>query len=281
MTLFADTRRLLAVAGIAATAAAAAVPVPAEAQASPDLLIAPTRVVLDGQRGAEVILSNTGEKATTYRISLELRRMTPDGRLEEVETEAADAREAATLGMIRYAPRRVTLAPNQPQAIRIGIRPPAGLADGEYRAHMLFRGIPDATPVTEAPSAGSGVSVSLTPIYGVSIPIIVRQGRLEAAASLSDVMLVDVPEGKALSVTLARSGGRSIYGELRVRAPGQKEPVVAVRGIAVYAELGQRQVVLPVEPEVAARLHGPVTVEYLEQRDGQETLLASETVTLP
>ena len=56
----------------------------APAQAAGDLLVAPTRVVLDGDRGTEVILNNIGSETATYRISLELRRMTPDGRLEEV-----------------------------------------------------------------------------------------------------------------------------------------------------------------------------------------------------
>ena len=39
-----------------------------------------------------------------------------------------------------------TLAPHQPQAIRIAARPPQGLPDGEYRVHLLFRAIPPATP---------------------------------------------------------------------------------------------------------------------------------------
>ena len=44
-----------------------------------DLLVAPTRIVLDGGRGTEIILNNIGEDVATYRISVELRRMTPDG----------------------------------------------------------------------------------------------------------------------------------------------------------------------------------------------------------
>src|SRR5690348_17163018 len=42
-----------------------------------DLLVAPTRVVLDGRRGAEIILNNIGEEPATYRVSVEFRRMTP------------------------------------------------------------------------------------------------------------------------------------------------------------------------------------------------------------
>ena len=46
-----------------------------------DLLVAPTRVVLNGRRGTEVILNNIGEDVATYRVTAELRRMTPEGKL--------------------------------------------------------------------------------------------------------------------------------------------------------------------------------------------------------
>ena len=50
-----------------------------------DLLVAPTRIVLDGRRGTEVILKNIGDEVATYRVSVEFRRMTEDGKLVDVE----------------------------------------------------------------------------------------------------------------------------------------------------------------------------------------------------
>ena len=47
--------------------------------AAGDLLVAPTRVVLDGPRGTEVFLNNVGAQPATYRISIELKRMMPSG----------------------------------------------------------------------------------------------------------------------------------------------------------------------------------------------------------
>src|SRR6188474_639377 len=111
-------------------ALAALFTVPAPLAAQGDLLIAPTRLVLDGRRGGEVTLSNIGTEEATYRISLELRRMMPDGELEPVEEAQANVTEKAALEMIRYAPRRVVLPPGEPQAIRITARPGAELPDG-------------------------------------------------------------------------------------------------------------------------------------------------------
>ena len=127
-----------AIAGLAGLATL----VPSAGSAQGDLLIAPTRLILDGRRGAEVILANQGSEEATYRITLELRRMDENGNLVPVEEGEASAAEKAALEMIRYAPRRVTLPPAQPQSVRISARPGADLPDGEYRVHMSFAALP-------------------------------------------------------------------------------------------------------------------------------------------
>ena len=263
--------------------------------AAGDLLVAPTRVILDGARGTEVILNNIGAQPATYRISLELRRMDASGQLVDVTPESATPKEQAVLAMITYAPRRVVLPPNQPQAIRIGARFAADLPDGEYRAHMLFRAIPDAVPVVTAPSeVRQGLSIALTPIYGVTIPIIVRKGALKVTAALSDAHMARIdpttnavvadPKAPgaqdALVFSMTRSGDRSTYGRIRVTRAGLAKPVIEVRGIAAYAEITRRNVVLPVPPEVAAQLHGAIKVEYLEDIDTGGALIAQTDAVL-
>jgi P pilus assembly chaperone PapD len=236
-----------------------------QAQGAGDLLVAPTRVVLDGARGTEVILN---------RITLELRRMRADGSLEDVAQSAATAAEATTIGMISYAPRRVTLPPNQPQSIRIGIRAPQALPDGEYRAHMLFRAIPDSKPAVASSGPKEGVSIALTPIYGVTIPIIVRQGNLSAKAAISDARIQTGGDRDTFSFALARSGTRSTYGRIRVIKPGVDKPLIDARGIAVYAEVAERRVVFPIDAALAAKLKGPATIQYLEDIDAGGGVIA-------
>ena len=268
------------------------------ALAAGDLLVAPTRVVLDGPRGTEVFLNNVGQQPATYRISMELKRMLPSGQVEDVAPDAASDKEKSTLAMITYAPRRVTLAPNQPQAIRIGVRPPADLPDGEYRAHILFRAIPDATvPVPAAAGPTQGVSIALTPIYGVTIPIIVRKGSLKVTAAISGIQKVRIDPTTnailaakakpgeaapvdAISFTLARTGTRSTYGRIRVTKAGIAKPLFEARGIAVYTDVAARVVTLPISPEVAAQLVGPTRVEYLEDMDTGGGMIAEAQVVI-
>ena len=251
------------------------------AYAAGDLLVAPTRIVLDGRRGTEVILSNIGNEEATYRISLELRRMNDIGRLNDVMVEQANETEKAALGLIRFAPRRVTLPPNQPQSVRIGLQSMDALPDGEYRAHMLFRAIPKTQAATDAKDIGNGLKIQLIPIYGVTIPIIVRKGNLEATAGLANVKIGADNEGPTLQFDLSRKGARSVFGEIHVTKPGVAEPLLVAKGIAIYPEVETRQVSLPFGPELAARMHGEVVISYYEAPEAGGGLISQVRSVLP
>ena len=263
-------------AGLALIAPGLMLSVPAAAGVG-DLLVSPTRIVLDGRRGTEVILNNIGDDVATYRISVELRRMTPEGKL--VDVDAPSAAEKAAQDMILYAPRRITLPPNQPQTIRLSARAPEGLADGEYRVHMLFRAVPPPRPAV-APQKIEGVAFQLTPIYGVTIPVIVRLGNLEAKAGLANVRKVTDGGKPAIALDISRSGERSTFGEVRVLKAGVADPIAIVRGVAVYTELGQRSVTVPIDPAHLGDATGQVTVQYVEPTDTGPVTLAETSAVL-
>ncbi|MGB3712742.1 MAG: molecular chaperone [Erythrobacter sp.] len=270
---FALKAKIARLATILAALSSVALAVPAAAQG--DLLVAPTRVILDGSRGTEVILSNVGAEEATYRIGLELRRMLDNGRLVPVERDAANEKEEAALGMIRYAPRRITLPPGQPQAVRLAARPNADLPDGEYRVHMSFKAIPKPREVAGDVQAGEGVSIQLIPIYGVTIPIIVRHGRIEAQVAINQPSIVQGENGPELTLTISRAGDSSAYGELRVVKPGLEDPIVLLRGLAVYPELDSRVVRARLTPEQAAALKGPIRIEYRDMPEQGGGLIAA------
>ena len=245
-----------------------------------DLLVAPTRLVLDGRKGAEIILNNIGDEPATYRISVDFRRMDENGGLDEVKEPTAADQAAAD--MIVYAPRRVTLAPHEPQAIRIAARPPQGLPDGEYRVHMLFRAIPPANPVVEASMSEpeKGVRFQLIPVYGVTIPVIVRLGNLQAQAGIANVHLDTKNGNPAVSLDLSRSGKRSTFGEVRVLKPGVKDPIALQKGVAVYTEVNTRHVTVPVSEAFKGEVAGPVTVQYVETSDDGSDVIAETQAVL-
>lgn len=273
-------RSISSLIGIAVAAPVLALSAPAQAGVG-DLLVAPTRIVLDGRKGAEVILNNIGEEPATYRVSIEFRRMTEDGGLADVAEPTAQDKIAED--MIVYAPRRVTLVPHQPQSIRIAARAPQGLPDGEYRVHMLFRAIPPANPVVAASAstddAPKGLHFQLIPVYGVTIPVIVRFGNLDATAGIANVRLDSAAGKSAVDLDLSRSGKRSTFGEVRVLKAGVKNPIAIQRAVAVYTEIGLRHLSIPLDPGFQGDPRGPVTVQYVEtSNEGSHVIAQTDAV---
>ncbi|HWU92345.1 MAG TPA: molecular chaperone [Sphingomicrobium sp.] len=273
-------RSISSLIGIAVAAPVLALSARAQAGVG-DLLVAPTRIVLDGRKGAEVILNNIGEEPATYRVSIEFRRMTEDGGLADVAQPTAQDKIAED--MIVYAPRRVTLVPHQPQSIRIAARAPQGLPDGEYRVHMLFRAIPPANPVVAASAstddAPKGLHFQLIPVYGVTIPVIVRFGNLDATAGIANVKLDSAAGKSAVDLDLSRSGKRSTFGEVRVLKAGVKNPIAIQRAVAVYTEIGLRHLSIPLDPGFQGDPRGPVTVQYVEtSNDGSHVIAQTDAV---
>lgn len=253
---------------------------PAPAVAQGDLLVAPTRVIINGAGNAEVVLSNIGNQAATYRIGLELRRMEPDGDFADVTEAEANATEKAALEMLRYAPKRITLLPGQPQAIRLSARPAPELPDGEYRVHMSFRAVPPAlSPEVAQEQAATGqLAIRLTPVYGITIPVFVRKGRLEAAATIANPRLGGNDTSKWLELDMRRTGQRSVYGEILGKRGG--EQVFQIKGVAIYPEVQGRTIKVPLTAEQAAKLTGPIRIEYRELPENGGQLIAEVTSTV-
>jgi P pilus assembly chaperone PapD len=220
------------------------------AEAAGELMVHPTRVVFEGNtRTAQIDLINSGTEPMTYRISLVRRRMTETGDFVPVDTPAAGEQFADD--MIRFSPRQVVLQPRIAQAVRVQISKPAGLADGEYRTHLLFRALPpaDASTAREAVGTEEGLDIQLTAIYSLSIPLLVRHGATTASVSLTDLELRRPAIGApVLALAIGRAGTRSVYGDLTVflRTPQGVDRVVGrANGIAVYTPNSVRRVLLP------------------------------------
>ncbi len=78
---------------------------------------------------------------------------------------------------LRYFPRRVSLAPNEAQTIRVQLTRTGNLEQGEYRSHMYFRAVEEQTALgAEEAEESEGISINIKTVFGISIPIIVREG---------------------------------------------------------------------------------------------------------
>ena len=249
------------------------------------LMVSPTRIVFEGnERTKQVNLINNGSETGRYRISFVRRKMTEDGKFVEVaENEPGMYSE----DIVRFSPRQVTLQPGQSQTVRLMLRKKRNMQDGEYRSHMLFQSLPDpaATDINALSDNNStGLSVQLIPVVGITIPVIVRQGKLSSTVSLSNFELKHANTVKAettLSFKINREGNSSAYGDFRVYfTPGGGESVVVgqVNGVAVYTPLASRSVEIRLQPPSGLNLsNGELHITFLEPGKDEITGLLAES----
>lgn len=272
---------LLLFAGLAAAAPAA------WAQGFGDLIVSPTRVELEGRtRSATVTLTNKGSESALFRISLVTMAMDDKGNLKTLE--APEAGQLVAEDLVRYAPRQVTIPPGGTQTVRLSVRKPKDLAAGEYRSHMFFRAVPpeDAGRAIAGQQQEQGIQVKLTPIFGITIPVIVRHGDLNATVKMDGLAVGDAAEAgkKKLSVTLKREGTRSAFGDLQVQyvpaAGGDAVVVGEVTRLAVFTPNKQRIVDVPLTTPPGVTL-GKGTLKVLYRQVDGDATLASGEIALP
>ena len=212
-----------------------------------NLLITPRRVVFEGnRRNQELNLANTGSDTETYNVSLVEYRMKDDGSFEEIQEP--DPGQNFADKYIRFFPRTVTLAPNEAQVVKMQLYRSNEMLPGEYRSHVYFRAVPKQKALGEEDKAkdSTSLSVKLTPIFGITIPVIIRVGEVSAKVTLSDLSFQLVNDTlPRLNLTFNRSGNMSVYGDITVNhisPDGKTVQVGAVRGISVYTPNAIRRV---------------------------------------
>lgn len=250
-----------------------------------ELMLYPTRIVIEGnQRSAQIQLINNGAASATYRLALVNRRMSESGDFSEIKDPLPG--ELFADHMLRFSPRQVTLAPGAGQTVRVMVRKPANLAEGEYRSHLLFSQQPDAPTLDTHNDATKGIGVVITALTGATVPVIVRHGSPEAELALSHLELQQSPGQKLfLALSLQRSGERSVYGDLAVTftPKGSAEEVVArANGVAVYSPNSVRHVRLALErPSQRTMTGGTLRATFQEPAEAGGKLLAEAAIQVP
>lgn len=247
-----------------------------------NLLITPKRVVFDGtKRSEELNLANIGKDSATYEISFIQIRMKKDGTVETI-TEPDSAQLFADK-YLRFFPRTVTLAPNEAQTVKVQIRKTEDMAEGEYRSHMYFRAVPNEKPLGEKePAKDSGISVRLIPIFGISIPVIIRVGEYAASLEFSEIAVEEKNNIPTLQFTLNRKGSMSLYGDVivdHISEQGKTTRVGLVKGIAVYTPNNVRQFRLPLNNSGINYHSGKLHVAFTDQ-SVKQTKLAEQHIDL-
>ena len=257
----------------------------ANLKAQGNLVITPKRVVFEGQKRSQIInLANIGKDTAQYVVSFIQIRMKDDGTFEQIEVP--DPGQKFSDKNLRIFPRRVTLAPNEAQVVKVQLSQYDKLTPGEYRSHLYFRSVPKEVPLGEKSSEAdsAGVSVRLVPIFGISIPIIIRSGEPTLKVSLSNLKLETLGSDQILTARFNRSGSISVYGDLTVHHvsnTGKVSQIALVKGISVYTPNKIRDMRINLDTKSGVNYRsGKLLVTYTTLTEGKSEKLATAELSI-
>ncbi len=249
-----------------------------------DLLITPKRLVFEGNKRIEEInLANIGKDTATYTISFTQYKMNEDGAFEQISD--TDSTQKFAHRNLRFFPRTVTLAPREAQSVKVQVIKANELQTGEYRSHLFFRASPRKKALGEEVAEtklDSGISIKLTPVYGISIPLIIRVGETAVTASITNSNFsMDKQTAKpVLKLTLNRSGNISAYGDITVTHISNDNKITQVgflRGLAVYLPNTKRNISLLLEKsEGVDYASGKLKVVFSDQSPKPQAICEKE-----
>ena len=141
----------------------------------------------------------------------------------------------------------------------------------------------------EQPGAGEGqFTVELIPIFGITIPVIVRHGDLTAGVAVKALSLAPGAQAGApvLAFRIERNGDRSVFGDLSVsfvpRDGGSELVLGRLNGVAVYTPNPARRFSLPLRVPNGTKLRaGQLRVSYRARPDEGGAVLASAVLEVP
>ncbi|OUR90581.1 hypothetical protein A9Q81_19040 [Gammaproteobacteria bacterium 42_54_T18] len=250
-------------------------------QVQASLMITPTRVVLDERnRTADVTLLNTTTTTNVYRIQWQQKAQTAQGGYIDLETHT-DADHIAS-DMLRHSPRKVTIGPGKYQRIKLRLRLPADLPDGEYRSHLLMKVVDTGVTTDGVVSEGKGAKLMLIPRLSFSIPIMVRKGQNNSTTGIASLELNTQEDKPKLMVDVTHQGDFSSYGILTVYMKANDsspvEKIGEAHNIALFRETALRKASIPLQiDQVPAGAVVQVVYDGDDEYEGQQLGTAAFT----
>lgn len=251
---------------------------------STTLMINPIRVVFEGRhRTAKVNVANPNPVPVRYRISLV--NMHNNNAENMAATKNVNEWNAFIKSMIRFSPRQATIDPGTRQVVKLMVRKPPDLPQGEYQIRLQFMPLAEPVDVEKSENGtGSGKKqFNVDLIVGVTIPIIIQHGKINTEIKPVNLVLIEypqVPSGLAADITLSRSGDYSAFGDVVVKhfdaADGNNQIVGEGKGIGVYFPDTHRKFTLPLQDlEKIDLKSGKLRVEFHHKFQGKHTPVIS------
>jgi P pilus assembly chaperone PapD len=184
---------------------------------SAGVLVSPTVVfVSDKNPTGRMTLHNPTDIAQEVNIkfSFGLPVSNSFGKLVVAFQDSAVTDPRSALEWVKAFPRKVIVAPNESQTVRIMVRPPANLPDGEYWARVMVR---SKNANQDIPAAAQDqIATHLTMVTEMAIMLKYRTGELFSNLELSSANATVLDSAVEVWLDMANLGNVSYMGVLKL-----------------------------------------------------------------
>ena len=253
--------------------------------AAADMLILPMRVYFkDGERMKGLTTVNTGNVQAIYRLTFNHKKQMPDGSYANLDSTLTPGYDPSE--WLVYSPRQVDLAPQAKQGVRISLRRPADLPDGEYRVHAVLKRVARENIEMRGEDAPKGATATMMINVGFAIPVIIRKGKYDTTAHIKDFKMVSPAAGEKdqrarAELTVVRKGKYSSVGRLEAfwTPPGGGEEVMVSprNSLIIFPEVEERSTKIVFDRAVQG---GKLRVVYLGMEADTGVIFDEKTFTL-
>lgn len=234
---------------------------PAEARID----IVPQKIIIQSrERGGEFTILNLLDAKGTFRIEMINFSQNENGIYTELNTPLDPQFDPGKV--VRLSPRQFSLNPEGRQKVRMSLRKPADLPDGEYRFHVkAIRLAQD----DERTSPNGEERINVVANIGVTIPVIVRHGKINVSAKLKDAQIIPPAQTEKnrpeLHLRAEREGNASSIGVLEVfwQPQGAKSRRIGqITNANIFTEINGRNFRIPLTELPVG--NGQITVRYAD-----------------
>ena len=253
-----------------------------------ELMLAPTRFVLDGtQRTVAVDVINKGNATGSYRVEVIDMTMPELGAIRENPEGQKDP--FSLKAFARISPRKIILKPGQVQKVRILLRTPHDIQDGEYRSHLKVTLTEDNLDEVESSKPSTNLAIVIKPRLAFTIPIILRHGETHYKVGIEHTRVYYAERdtkktSPMLELGFTHKGNRSSMGDIMVThtsPSGKSTALTYFPGIAIYRGADRRRVSIPLSVPAGVDLTtGQLRINYMEQEREGSGLIATTTLKL-
>ncbi len=215
--------------------------------------ISPKRVIIaDKQRAATITILNRSNKTMVYNFEWQRRAQQPNGKIKRLDEGENVAGYKPAEDYIVFSPRRVILKPGKKQRLRLLVRRPSDMAEGEYHSHFLIKADPAKGEETKAKKTFGGTIDIKT--YA-AMPVFLRHGQTYIDLNIKDARWYKKQDHEYISLFIENNSTRSIYALPKIECTTASGEIseISMPTIRAYPEWkgGVKEVPLPMGTSLA------------------------------